>query len=97
MSDDEYRLVLRSDHTLTEYPCGVRAGDHLRLKQDLPLLDDDGNHTRGNIPAGSVWLVVAGLPHEPDVVWLQEPSGNSHIWDETVLEDFELLDPNAVS
>ena len=80
---------------MTEYQCGVRAGDRLRLRRDLPLLDHDGNPTRGTIPAGSIWVVLAGLPNEPDVVWLQEPSGRSHTWDETVLDDFDKLDKDA--
>jgi hypothetical protein len=96
VSDDEYRSVLPSEHTLTEYRCGVRAGDRLRLKRDFPLLDHQGKHTRGTIPAGSIWLVLAGLPREPGVVWLQEPSGEFHTWDESVLDDFDKLDPDAV-
>jgi hypothetical protein len=66
------------------------------LKHDLPLLDHEGKHTGGTIPAGSIWLVLAGLPQEPDVIWLQEPSGDSHTWDETVLDAFNKLDSNAV-
>ena len=74
----------------------MRAGDRLRQKGDLPLLDHEGEHTRGTIPAGSIWLVLAGLPNEPDVVWLQEPSGDSHTWDETVLDDFDKAESDAV-
>jgi hypothetical protein len=50
---------------------------------------------RGTIPAGSIWLVLPGLPNEPDVVWLQEPSGDAHTWDEAVLDDFDKLDADA--
>ena len=95
MSGDEGRFILPSDHTLIEYPCGVRAGDYLRLKRDLPLLDHKGRHTRGTILAGSIWQVLAGLPHKPDVVWLQEPTGKSHTWDDTVLNSFEKISPDA--
>jgi hypothetical protein len=95
VSDDEYLAASASEHTLDEYPCGVRAGERLRLKRDLELLDHEGRPTRGVIPAGSIWLVLAGIPREPDVVWLQEPSGREHTWDETVLDDFERIDPDA--
>jgi hypothetical protein len=91
-SGDQYVAVSWAEHTLTEYGCGVRAGDRLRLKRDLDLLDHDGQPTRGVIAAGSIWCVLPGLPREPDVVWLEEPSGKEHTWDATVLDDFDLVD-----
>ena len=95
MTDDEYRAVDPDDHTLNEYPCGVRAGDRLALKKNLELQDHAGNPRGEVIPAGSIWIVLAGLPAEPNVVWLQEPSGLSHTWDEDVLDDFSLVKPDA--
>jgi hypothetical protein len=92
MSDDEYRAVLAEHHTLLAYPCGVRAGDRLRQTRDLSIIDHEGTPTGSTISAGSIWLVLAGLPHEPEIIWLEEPNGRSHTWDASALDAFELLD-----
>ncbi len=94
-SGDQYRAVSSAEHTLMQYPCGVGAGDLLRIKQDLDLLDHDGRPTRGSIPAGSIWTVLPGLQAEPDVVWLREPGGQSHTWDASILDHFEKISAHA--
>jgi hypothetical protein len=51
--------------------------------------------TRVNQPGevleiGETWTVLRGVAEEPDVVWLREPNGDDHAWDnETVFEWFE--------
>ena len=92
---DEYRAVTAAEHTLFDYPCGVRARESLRLKRDLKIVDHDGHQTRASIPAGSIWRVLPGLPYEPEAVWLEDPEGLSHTWDDSVLDDFEKVDSQA--
>jgi len=92
MPEVEYRAVPFSEHTLVEYPCGLKAGDRLQLKRDLVIRDHEDRPTGEVIPAGSIWTVFAGHPDEPDVVWLIDPDGEPQTWDETVLDDFVLLD-----
>ena len=92
---DSYRVVLPGDHTLKLYPCGVRAGERLRLKRDLDVLDPEGRQTGHVIARGTVWTVLAGLPEEPDVVWLEQPDGETHTWDDRILGDFERFEAPA--
>jgi len=95
MSGDEYRAVPASERTLLKYPCGLKAGDRLRLKSDLTIRDHDGRPTGERIAAGTIWTVLAGHPNEPSVVWLREPGGAEHTWDESVLEAFEPIELGA--
>lgn len=62
--------------------------DRLRLKADLVCRDPADRPTGRVIAAGPIWTVLAGLPDEPDVVWLEEPDGEVHTWDGAVLEAF---------
>jgi hypothetical protein len=92
VTEDDYRAVDSREHTLRAYACGVRAGDRLRLKRDLAILDHEGRPSGQVIPAGSIWRVLPGNPEQPDVVWLQEPGGNPHTWDEDLFAHFERVD-----
>ncbi len=89
MSFDPY--TAGGGRTLEKYPCDLKAGDRLRLRQELPVLDDQGTEIRAPWPPGSIWTVIFGVPHQPEVVWLQKPDGDLHTWDETVVEAFDLL------
>jgi hypothetical protein len=66
---------------MNEYACGVKAGDKLKLKLPIPLEDDHGNVVR-TIPKGSVWTVLTGSSQDPGCLWLAEPSGDAHTWDD---------------
>ena len=86
----EWKLITGDSMTLGVYPCGVRAGDILRLSSELKIRDHDGNFTGIDHPAGEENVVLFGNPDEPDVIWLERPNGERHTWDSTVLETFEL-------
>lgn len=77
--DDEYIPVVT--FTIQEYRCGLRAGDQLRLKDDLPVTDANGALQR-TIPAGSLWTVLTGAVEDPGCLWLEEPGGKPHAWDD---------------
>ena len=80
MSEDTYRSV--KDYPITQYQCGARAGDHVRLRRSI------GEHA-----AGRIWSVLSGAAEEPIVVWLRQADGELHTWsdDEDFLATFEIL------
>ena len=89
---NEWKLTTHDQMTLREYPCGLRAGDVLRLRTDLHVRDHRGRQTGKFHPSGERNVVLTGNPSEPDVIWLERPNGEQHTWDSTVLETFELTD-----
>lgn len=92
MSRDEYRGVGWEAHTLLAYPCGVNAGARLRLKRQPHIVDHRGKRTGEVHEVGDIWTVLPGLAAEPRVVWLREPGGDPHTWDdEHLLEWFEAV------
>lgn len=66
---------------LLQYECGLKAGDKLELKLPIPLENDRGKVVR-TIPQGSVWTVLSGSSQDPGCLWLEEPNGESHSWDD---------------
>ena len=86
----EWKLITGDSMALGAYPCGVTAGDVLRLRSELKIRDHDGKFTGVDHPAGEENVVLFGNPDVPDVIWLERPDGERHTWDETVLETFEL-------
>jgi hypothetical protein len=84
MSKRKFKLV--TDFPVTEYRCAVRVGERVRLKQELVIRDRRGKPTGKIHPPGEVWTVLRGSAEEPRVVWLREPEGTDHTWDDD--EDF---------
>lgn len=90
MSDDTYEAVAHSMH---EYPCGLVAGDQLRLRRRLEVVDHRGRPTGQVHSAGEIWTVLVGASSEPTIVWLEQPDGEPHTWDdEVIFESFERID-----
>jgi hypothetical protein len=76
---EEWKFVGGSlKHT---YECGVTAGMKVRLKHDLPLTTDNGS-TGEVIQSGSIWTILPGYADDPGTVWLIDPRGKEHVWDE---------------
>jgi hypothetical protein len=67
---------------IEEYRCGARAGDQVRLIRELIITDHRRKPTGKVHAVGEVWVVVKGAAEEPRVLWLREPSGESHTWDD---------------
>lgn len=78
--DPEFKIV--TSYTLEAYPCGARAGDRVKLKQDLHVRDSDGVVV-STYQAGEIWGVLNGVRDEPEVVWLMKPNGKRHTWDDS--------------
>lgn len=85
MSEDTYHPVTR--YPVTEYRCGARAGDRVRLRREI------GSH-----PAGEIWSVLPGAAEEPIVVWFRQADDETHTWsdDEDFLQTFEILPRDAI-
>jgi hypothetical protein len=85
-----FRLVTR--YPIKKYKCGLRAGDRLRLKQRLTIRD----HLKKPIEtreAGEIWTVLKGAKEQPRVLWLRQPDGQTHTWEDnaSVFETFEKI------
>ena|SRR5215216_8310 len=93
-SKSEWKLI--SDYPITKYQCGIRAGERVRLRQELVVRDDRGEPTRVH-RAGDIWTVLSGAAEQPGVIWLRQPNGERHTWDDGDIfwTSFERIDDNA--
>jgi hypothetical protein len=78
MSSDTYHAV--NEYHVTDYQCGARAGDHVRLRHDIVVREHDGTPTGEVHPAGEIWTVLSGSAEPPVEVWLKQPDGKRHTW-----------------
>ncbi len=91
MNKDSFNLV--TDYPLTEYRCGARAGDQVRLRHNVDIKDSRGRRTGKVYPKGEVWTVLSGANEKPVVVWLRQTDGQTHTWDDgdVFLKTFEMI------
>jgi hypothetical protein len=96
MSKDTFKLV--TEYPVTDYQCGARAGDPVRLRRDIAIHDHTGAPTGEAYHAGEIWSVLRGAAEEPVVVWLRQANGETHTWsdDEDFLRTFEILPREAI-
>lgn len=87
----KYKLVTK--YPITNYICGLKAGDRLRLKCDIVVRDYRGKLTGEVHRKGEIWSVLRGAKEKPVVVWLRQPDGKPHTWDddESIFKTFELI------
>jgi hypothetical protein len=76
----QWKLVTR--FPISVYRCGARAGERVRLLRELLIRDHKGKPTGEVHSPGEIWSVVRGAAEEPRVLWLREPDGRSHTWDD---------------
>jgi hypothetical protein len=91
MSQDTFHAV--TEYPITNYQCGVCAGDQVRLRQDIVVSEFDNTPTGEVYRAGEVWTVLRGAVEQPSVIWLSQPNGQTHTWsdDADFFANFELL------
>jgi hypothetical protein len=91
MSKDTFKLI--TDYPISEYRCGVRAGDQVRLKLDLQVRDHRGRSAGPMHRRGEVWFVLRGAAEEPRVIWLRQADGGTHTWndDAEFFQTFEII------
>jgi len=78
--ESTYEPVDRFD--LETYACGLNAGDQVRLIEALPIEDSDGEETQ-RLEPGGVWTVLTGSSQDPEALWLRQPDGELHSWDDS--------------
>ena len=90
---NDWKLV--TEFPVVEYQCGARAGDSLRLRKDIVVRNHLGNPTGQVHRADEIWQVLRGTESPPTVVWLRQPDGKSHTWDDDpgLWEWFERIAP----
>ena len=76
----KWKLVMSFD--VETYQCGAKAGDWVRLRKDLVCRYMDGRPTGKVHRAGEVWRVLPGSTEDPGVVFLLQPDGMKHTWDD---------------
>jgi len=93
-SKSKWKLV--TEYPVTEYQCGIRAGESVRLRQELVVRDHRGKETRVH-HAGEIWIVLSGSAEPPVDVWLRQPDGKRHTWsdDDDFWNWFERVTDNA--
>ena len=69
-----------SKYPITEYRCGIRAGERVSLRKDLAVSDSDGKAVPPIHKAGEIWTVLSGSAEPPVDVWLRQPDGKRHTW-----------------
>src|SRR5437763_14011342 len=77
-SKPKWQLV--SADTVTEYKCGARAGERVRLRKDIVVEDHRGKPTGTVHRAGELWLITKGSAVPPLDIRLRQPDGRAHTW-----------------
>ncbi len=78
MPKHKWKLV--SEYPITEYSCGVKAGDKVRLRHDIIVRYANGKPSGAVHHRGEIWSVLTGSKEKSIVVWLRRPDGNHHTW-----------------
>jgi len=88
---NEWKLI--GEYPIKEYSCGLVAGQKVKLRSDIVVTDHAGNPTGTVHKAGEIWEVLTGSKEPPIVVWLRQPDGKRHTWDDdsSIFEHFEVI------
>lgn len=82
MTDKPKKWNLVTTYPITEYQCGAKAGEKVRLRKDSIVTHKENIPTGEVLSAGGIWTVIPGSSEPPVVLWLREPSGDPHTWDD---------------
>jgi hypothetical protein len=90
---ENFGWKLMNEYPITEYRCGLKAGDRVVLRKELIIQDDEDNPAGKIHPKGEAWVVLPGSKLLPVAVWFQKADGNRHTWndDEAVFEWVEVV------
>ena len=91
MSSDTYKPI--TEYPISEYRCGARAGDCVRLRRDMVVCDHKDRPTGEVHRAGEIWTVLRGTAEVQPIIWLRQPEGDAHTWsdDDNFLQTFEII------
>ena len=74
------------------YRCGLWPGDRVRLRKDLVTTDWRGRPCGEVHKAGEVWTVLPDCCDLHHDLWLQQPDGLEHTWDDDADSVFEYFE-----
>ena len=97
---EKWELILPEDYDVTEYACGLRAGDRLRLKKDIETHEAATGRKTGEVwRAGEIWTVLLGTSSSPGTLWLRRPNGEVLTGedDESIFEQCERVEDEGVT
>jgi len=80
MPKEKPKWKLVDDYPVTDYQCGARAGDRVRLRRDIVTCGTGGGATDVGHRAGEMWTVETGAAEPRVAVWLRRPDGDRHTW-----------------
>ena len=88
---------LSGSYPVTQYACGVKAGQRVRLRRSVVLRDHKGTPLGRRFKAGEIWQVLPSSAEPPVVIWLRRPDGERHTWDDdaSFLDYFEPIKGRA--
>lgn len=88
---NKWKLI--GDYPIKKYACGLVAGKKVKLIKDIVQEDHRGKPTGVIYKAGEIWEVLSGSKEPPIVVWLRQPDGKRHTWDDdsSIYEYFEAI------
>jgi hypothetical protein len=86
MAKKSKKWKLVTSYPITEYQCGAKASETVRLRKDIVVKNSKGVPTGDVHAAGEIWTVIPGSSEPPVVLWLRQPDGDPHTWDDD--EDF---------
>jgi len=97
MAKSKPKFQLVTDYPVTDYKCGARSGDKVKLLRDIVIKDHRGKPTGEVHRAGEIWSVINGSAVPPLDLWLRQPDGHRHTWtdDDSFWTWFERVDENA--
>jgi hypothetical protein len=90
MRGTQYKAVF--EYKRLQYPCGLEAGDKLRVTSEIIVCDHRNRPTGYVHQVGEVWEVLPGVEDELNVIWLRDPSGEEQTWDDTILDTFQKIE-----
>jgi hypothetical protein len=82
MPKTKTKFKLIGEYPITEYKCGARAGDRVKLLKDIVVRDHKNKPTGKIHRSGEIWEVLSGSQEPPIVLWLRQPDGIRHTWDD---------------
>jgi hypothetical protein len=88
---NKWKLI--ESYPVKKYNCGLAAGQKVRLIKDIIVKDHSGDPTGLTPKVGEIWEVISGASELPIDVWLRQPDGKRHTWDDdaSIFEYFEVV------
>lgn len=86
----KWKFIVRP--VIEKYKCGLNAGDRLQLKVDLKVKDNKGRVVCIE-RKGGIWSVIAGVTGGDRIIWLLQPDGAEHTWDDddSIFDTFQIV------